>query len=145
MRKFKCFIFLSLAATIFSIGCSDKSKEQSQTAPPVDTSAVVDTTPIVAEDTIPAVEELPGMPPAPSGDGYAVQVASCTDEAYARYLVDLWKGRGYEPFVSTFGLNGETHYRVRLGVFMTVGEARQKAAELSDKYSLKTWIDPVSN
>jgi hypothetical protein len=47
--------------------------------------------------------------------------------------------------VSNFDYGGETHYRVRLGLFGTLGEAKQKAAELADKYSLKTWIDPVSN
>jgi len=127
------------------VGCKDKAKEQTMVPPPIDNIVKVDTTSILAADTMAAVEEAPGMPPAPRGNGYAVQVASGTDENYIQYLVDLWKGRGYEPFVSTITHKNETHYRVRLGLFQTQAEAKNVVAELEDKYSLKTWIDQISN
>lgn len=144
MKFFRLAVLLVLPA-LFMAGCKDKAEEQAVVPPPTDSMAQADSPAIQAVDTMPAVTEAPGMPPAPKGDGYAVQVASCSDEAYARYLLELWKGRGYEPFVSTITHESETHYRVRLGLFQTQAEAKELVAELEDKYTLKTWVDQVSN
>jgi len=142
-------IILLIALSVFLVaGCKSKSKEADQSqaiVPPVDTTPKVDSAALQAADTMPAVEETPGMPPVPKGSGYAVQVASCNDEQYARYLVELWKGRGYEPFVSTITQNNANVYRVRLGLFESQAKAKSVAAELADKYSLKTWIEQVTN
>lgn len=146
MKRAIIFFILALPIVILTTGCSDKSKKEAQTPapPPIDTMALIDTTPVVPIDTMPAEPEMPGMPRPPQGDGYAIQVASATDEAYARYLVDLWTGRGYEPFVETFTYNDELHYRLRLGLYMTYGEAKKVKDEIVDRFSMKVWIDQVS-
>ncbi len=139
-------IVCSLVLAIFlAAGCKDNSEEQAVVPPPVQTTPKIDTTAVLDVDTMAAVEEAVGMPPVPKGSGYAVQVASGTDETYARYQVDLWKKRGYEPFVSTVTHDNQTHYRVRLGLFATQSEAKKVVNELADKYSLKAWIDQTSN
>jgi len=138
-------VILLLVLTVFgAVGCKDNSEEQ-PIVPLADTTPKVDTTAILDADTMAAVEEAPGMPPAPKGNGYAVQVASGTDEAYALYQVELWKKRGYTPFVSTITHDNRTHYRVRFGLFASQAEAKKVVDELADKYSVKSWIDQMSN
>jgi cell division septation protein DedD len=83
------------------------------------------------------------MPAAPAGVGYTVQVASCESEDFARHLVDVYTDRGYEPFVMTITYNDQTYYRVRLGTFPSLAEARALQSELSDRFSVQTWIDKV--
>lgn len=146
MKKLIESVLIAITFLIFVTGCSDKAKEEAQTPPPipVDTQIAIDTTPIVPVDTTPVQPEIPGMPKPPQGDGYAVQVASCTGEDYARYLVDLWTGRGYEPFVTDYSHNGDTYYRIRMGLFGTLGEAKSLSAELKDKYSVNAWVEQVS-
>ena len=143
MNNSKALLLIAVAI-LLAVGCK-KNEEQAVLPPPVETSAIADTTSILAVDTLATVEESPGMPPAPKGSGYAVQVASTTDEAYALNQVELWKKRGYEPFVSTITHNNRTHYRIRFGLFATHAEAKKVADELADKYSVKSWIDQMSN
>jgi cell division septation protein DedD len=144
MRILKTLILLGILA-ILAFGCKKKSDENQPVTvpPPVSTAPKIDTTAMLDVDTMPAVEQLPDLPSAPSGSGYVVQVASATDGKYARYLVDLWKGRGYEPFVTTITHNNETYYRIRLGLYESHARAKNVVAELADKYSLKTWIDQI--
>ena len=125
-------------------GCKKKAEEQAVVPVPVDTMPKIDTMSLNAVDTMAAIDEAPGMPPAPKGSGFSVQVASATDEKYAQYLVELWKERGYEPFVSTITHDNQIYYRVRLGLFESNAEAKKIVSELADKYSLKTWIDQGS-
>jgi len=81
------------------------------------------------------------MPPAPAGVGYTVQIASCESEDYARRLINRYTERGYEPFVTTITYTNQTYYRVRVGHFQTVAEARALRDELADRYSIKPWVD----
>jgi len=137
-------LLLIVMAVLLAGGCKDK-EEQAVLPPPADTTPKVDTSSILDADTMAAIGEAPGMPPAPKGNGYTVQVASGTDEIYARYQVDLWKKRGYEPFVSAITHDNQTLYRVRFGLFATKAEANKVVDELADKYSVKSWIDQVSD
>lgn len=126
---------------LLAAGCKKKAEEQAVVPVPVDTMPKIDTMALNPADTVAAMDEVPGLPQAPSGSGFTVQVASATDEKYTRYLVELWKNRGYEPFVTTTTHENQAYYRVRLGLFQSYPEAKKIAAELADKYSLKTWID----
>lgn len=83
------------------------------------------------------------MPPIPSGGGFTVQIASSESQDYARRLVETYTGRGYQPFVSTITYNNQTYYRVRVGNFQTVAEAKALKEELADRYSIKPWIDRI--
>ncbi len=109
------------------------------TAPPPDTGqADLDAGAIPVES-----EEEPPMPSRPAGVGYEVQVAGCEDPAYARYLIDKYRNRGYEPYVTEATVAGQKYYRVRLGVYETLGEAQRVQAEIKDRYSVDAWIDPA--
>ncbi len=106
-----------------------------------DAPQVADASAIPAEEARPAVTP---MPKAPTGFAYTIQVAACEDTLYARYLVRLYKDRGYAPFVTQVTVGGQTYYRVRVGGYATLAEARRVQAKLVDKYSLESWIDRLS-
>lgn len=151
------WIIIILAAIVVSAGCSKKQEEAAkleaemtgeQTA--ADTTAdtvrgVADLTEaMVAEDTTTENAVAP-MPSRPQGEGFTVQVASCESEDYARYLVELYQGRGYEPFVTQITYDGELFNRVRIGAFESFSEAEQLKTELNDRYSLDSWVDTYAN
>ncbi len=155
MMKYK-IILAVVFGLIFAVGCADKQEDANQLQEQMrqmedgdsttDTTAVVDSmTEQIAADAnaIPVEEEEPArtMPQRPAGDGFAVQVASCEDEKYAMYMVDLFKERGYDPYVTSFRLDDQLFYRVRLGMFETRSEAQGFVDEMKDKYSIKAWID----
>lgn len=151
-----------LVVSIFVIGlmasCSDKKEEaarleeelkQLESAEGVGDTATVEDTMAPAEADASAVpeEEAPAvepMPPAPQGDGYTLQVASCEDPDYARYLVGVYADRGYEAFVTTITFNDQTYYRVRVGSMQSLSEATNLKAEIEDKYSTTGWVDRLS-
>ena len=81
------------------------------------------------------------MPKAPGGEGYAVQIAACESPDYAQYLVEKYVDRGYEPYVTTVNIDGQTYYRVRLGKYDTREEANNLKDKLNDMYSIEAWID----
>lgn len=153
-------LFLFLLSAILVTGCSDDKKEEAarleqelmggDSAQSTESPAM---TPDSMSPTKPAPTREPGaipserqvnLPGKPAGAGYAVQVAGCEDAKYADYLVGVYKSRGYEPYVTQANVGGTTYYRVRIGLFDTMSEARTLQAELQDKYSITPWIDFVS-
>ena len=149
-------IGLMIAATW---GCSDKQKDAARLEQEMkDLEAAGDTSAqegVAGEEGLPASEtvgdaaaipveiepEPAPMPPAPEGEGYTVQIASCEIEEYARHLIEVYAGRGYEPYVTTITYDGQTYYRVRIGNLETLSEARVLKDELIDRYSAEPWID----
>jgi cell division septation protein DedD len=75
--------------------------------------------------------------------GYVVQVAACESMEYAQYLVEKYQNRGYDPYMITATVEGQTYYRVRIGGIETEQEAKQLKNELLDKYSIQAWIDEI--
>ena len=73
-----------------------------------------------------------------------MQSAGCEDPKYATYLVGVYKKRGYKPYVTQANVGGQVYYRVRIGLFASMSEARSLSAELQDKFSIAPWIDFVS-
>ncbi len=140
----KKLICLQLLTVLLIAACKDKAEEEPATMT-ADTMTRIDTSAVFVVDTVPVIEEAIGMPPVPKGSGYAVQVASSSDEGYALSQIELWRKRGYEPFVSVITQDNQTHYRIRLGLFTTELEAKRAADELTDKYSVKAWVDQMSN
>lgn len=151
MKLFKLMMILALSLILIT-SCSKKQEDADKLEKEMigtlddtmaDTTQVIDT----VEAAVEMVEEAPveptidPMPKRPAGSGFTVQVAACEDETYARYLVDLYTTRGYEPFVSDFTVEGQKYYRVRIGVFENISEANSLMLELSDKYTLTTWVD----
>ena len=149
-------LMIGVLTLALAVGCSDRQKEAAELEQEMrdleaaDTAAGADVAsdtmaeePVadaaaIPEETQP--EPLP-MPPVPEGEGYTVQVASCQDDAYARYLVGVYANRGYDAFVTTITYEGETYYRVRIGNFGGISEARALQDELRDRFSASTWID----
>ena len=149
MKLFRLFMILGVSLSLI-MSCSKKQEEADKLEKEmmegsidtlIDTTHIVDTVAIAAPEEVPSGPEVDPMPKQPTGSGFTVQVASCEDETYARYLVDLYTTRGYEPFVSEFSIDGQNYYRVRIGVFENSSEAKLLKQELADKFSLSTWID----
>ncbi|HKK21811.1 MAG TPA: SPOR domain-containing protein [candidate division Zixibacteria bacterium] len=154
------YIILFLLLLLAFAGCSKKKEEakklqnemmQRDTV----TDTVLDTVTAMMPDTtrmranagaVPS-DEMPSqyMPRQPQGEGYTVQVASTTGENDAHRLIDLYTKRGYEPYVTKTDIDGVTYYRIRIGQFQTLSEAKQLKTELSDRFSVKGWIDDFSS
>lgn len=159
MKILRILALLALCVALFA-ACSQKKEDAAKLEEEMlsqeqgDTSADSLTKPDQIEDTlamaadVAAVPEeetsVKAMPRRPAGEGYTVQVAACESSDYARYLVDLYSQRGYEPFVSEFSVEGQKFYRVRIGLFDSQSEAKQLKDELVDKYTVQPWIDLIA-
>ena len=156
MRLVKIISVLSLIA-ILVVSCSQKQEDAAELEKQLTAQGRIDTTgdtirPLdkaIADSAAMAVpdetaETETTMPAQPAGEGYTVQVASCESEDYAIYLIELYTSRGYEPYVSQIDIEGQTYYRVRIGLFETYTEAEALKDELADLYSVDAWIDQVS-
>lgn len=158
MQKKLLLLFIGLA--IFVAGCSDDKKEEAarleQELLGEDTAADTMVSELATPDSLQPQrraetgdagaipdEDIPALPEQPAGSGFAVQVAGCEDSGYASYLVDLYRTRGYDPWVTTATVNGQLYYRVRLGFFETQAEANLMKQELNDKYSINPWVDYI--
>jgi cell division septation protein DedD len=144
---------------LIAAGCSDKKKEAARLEQEMremeqrsaDSAALVqdtieDSLAVTAGDVDAVPEEWTAdrmMPRRPSGSGFTVQVASCEDEGYARYLVDLYTERGFEPFVETYSGTDQVYHRVRIGLFETKAEADQLKEQLNDSYSIDPWVSSI--
>ncbi|UCG62737.1 MAG: SPOR domain-containing protein [Candidatus Zixiibacteriota bacterium] len=143
------YLLLLLAVLLLTFGCSKKKEEaaelEREMAGTQDTVAgtaemPVDTSPPVADVTAVPKEPEPAYT-VPAGEGYTVQVAGCEDQSYAEYLVEKYSERGYDPYIASAEVNGQMYYRVRIGSFETLGEAKALKAQLVDRYSVDAWID----
>ncbi len=160
MKSLKVFLLAGLVICLLA-GCSDKQKDAAKLEQELQemeaggdsaTEAVSDVTEPVAETPVADAAAIPeeeqpevmAMPPEPAGEGYTVQVASCENREYAGYLVDLYFGRGYDPFVSEALIEGQMYYRVRIGNVQSMAEAKELKLELADRYSLDPWIDRLN-
>lgn len=147
--KFTLVITLSL---VLIFGCSKKKEEaaemEAELLGQADTTAVdtgvsmtaADSAAGLADETI-VPEEEEFVPSAPPGAGYTVQVAGCEDRAYAEFLLDKYSQRGYEPYLTQANVGGQTYYRVRIGAFETLSEAKALKAQIADRYSVDAWVD----
>lgn len=153
MRLMRLLLVAALCGVLV-VACSDKQKEAERLEQQMkDREGAADTMMSAEQDTAARMEAdahavpqeakkvPPAMPPAPLGEGYTIQVASCENQDYARHLVDLYRKRGYEPYVETYNQDGQLYYRVRVGNVATLSEAKQLKTELADKYSVAGWVD----
>ncbi len=166
MRTTKYLSFL-IVLSIFIVGCSKEAKDEAaqlekelsgEAQMAADSAAVADSLATAlaakaAEEEAAEMEalaqqqaaELAKMPKKPDGDGYTVQVAGCEDRDYATHLVEVFSKRGYEPYITSITVENQGYYRVRIGIFANLADAKALQAELNDKYSLETWVDVTVN
>jgi cell division septation protein DedD len=85
----------------------------------------------------------PLMPRHLGTGGFTVQIAAGSNPEYVKYLADKYTRRGYDAFVTEAVVGDVTFYRVRIGTFETIAEARETGLMLQDKYSVDFWIDNV--
>ena len=71
---------------------------------------------------------------------YTVQIAAGNNPEHIKTLADLYVRRGYNPFISEVAVSGSTIYRLRIGAFENLSDARKLGIELQDKYSVSYWI-----
>lgn len=149
-------IFIGSLTVLLMLGCSERQEEAERLAQEMSDLEAADTTAddsAVIADSLAAAEAMADaaavpdetvaqpMPPVPRGEGYTVQVASCENLEYAQHLIDVYVNRGYEAYVTTITYEDQTYYRVRIGDYETLTEARALKEELADRFSLETWID----
>ena len=75
-----------------------------------------------------------------TSDQAVIQVFSSPDQAQAIVLVDRLLGAGYTAFLSAIEIDGQQHYRVRIGPFRNRDHARRRASDLERELGLETWI-----
>ena len=151
MKYLKVIVIFSITLLLIA-GCSKKQEEADKLEQemlseeiPGDTIET-DSMALTEGETLDAsavpVEEEPEFVPAVvEGEGYTVQVASCESLEYAQHLVDVYTGRGYEPYLTQFDMEGQLYYRVRIGKFESESEAIALKSEIADKYSVDAWVD----
>lgn len=155
--RFFGILGLLVAISLLTISCSDKKEEVAKLEKEVldegadidsvgDSSALTDTLGVQTSSpqTVPDEVEPEPFPAIPTGGGYTVQVAGCESQAYAQHLVNVYQDRGYEPYVTNKTVEGQLYYRVRIGQFENLQEAKVLKADLLDKYSVEAWIDLIS-
>lgn len=101
--------------------------------------------PVPDAGAIPEEEKIRTMAGTQSGleGGYVVQIASTPDRAYAQNLAATFVGRGYQAYVTSAEVRGATYFRVRIGRFATLNEARQTMAQVAGKYAVSGFVTQV--
>jgi cell division septation protein DedD len=147
-----------LAFSLIIIGCSkdqDEIDALQEDATEMDASAAMDSLESTgdeggeavtdyAEPEVTAAEESyepEPEPEYPDVEGFVVQLGSYYDYELAEYFAGKYKNRDYPAFVRQIEIDGETYYRLRVGVYETYEEAERVGEELVDKYSATYWID----
>lgn len=83
--------------------------------------------------------EAAAVPRAEAGR-YTVQVASYNVRAQAEVLRARLAAAGHEAYVAEGDAGGITRYRVRIGAFATMEEARQAAGRLESQAQVATYV-----
>jgi len=83
-------------------------------------------------------------PPLTKKGGYAIQLAAVREPESAQKLRARYARQGYRPYIEPQKIPGKgTLYRVRLGPYATLGEAKAAARELTEKFNQKCIIVPL--
>ncbi len=74
-------------------------------------------------------------------EGFVVQIGSYADYNFARMMAEKYQNRDYPTFVQTIEIDGKIYYRLRIGVYETLEDAKTIGELLKDRYSAEYWID----
>ncbi len=98
-----------------------------------------------AKDTATTTErQQPARPRQPDYsdlEGYVVQIGSYSSYDFAQMMAEKYQQRDFPAFVQAAELDGQTYYRLRIGVYETVQDAKVIGDILNDRYSADYWID----
>ena len=161
MKTFSISIFLILLAAFLITGCSkdeqvaelEKQIQESESEDLLQdttTDAAETEQPTVPEtktytktpETAPREEKAPTYMPKHTGSGqYTIQIAAGSNPEWVKIMADKYIRRGYEAFITETDVDGETFYRLRIGSFDGLSEAKAVGMELKDKYSADFWVD----
>lgn len=91
-------------------------------------------------------EEVPYQRPPgeySGGGGYTLQIASTDSRMYAEEVVQTFKERGYQPYITEISVDGITRYRVRVGQYANSTLAKLALDELQQEYGVVGWVDVI--
>lgn len=74
-------------------------------------------------------------------DGFVTQIGSYSDPGFADMIARKFQSRDYPAFVTSIDIEGVAYYRVRVGVYETIGEAKEIGELIKDRYSIEYWVD----
>lgn len=115
----------------------EKKAEPTPTPPPPKESV----TSVAKTPEVKSPEPRAEIAKAPSGTGkFTVQVSSWTSTADADRAVSRWKQAGFDAYVVEAFVNGRTWYRVRVGRYTTMDEARQAAEQIRGVQQDGVWV-----
>ncbi|MFA6617703.1 MAG: SPOR domain-containing protein [Candidatus Neomarinimicrobiota bacterium] len=72
---------------------------------------------------------------------YTLQIASSRNQANANELLNRLKKDGYDAFIQTAVVKGDTYYRIRIGHFETYKQANSYKQHLINTSDYEPWVD----
>ncbi len=159
------YLLLVTCAALLLLGCSDKQEEVKQLereAARDEAADVMDSLNATAPDTGARDADTGGMeddtametdtaaikksrdydtPDYSQLDGYVVQLGSYATRDFAEMMAEKYVGRDFPAFVTSAEIDGQTYYRLRVGVYETFDDAKQVGEILKDRYSTEYWVD----
>lgn len=105
---------------------------------PEKTAQAPEAKPESAPPSAPPVEEsLSGV----KAGEYTVVIGSYADDKVAEAMAAKYRERQFPAFVRNISVEGKTFYRLCVGSYPTITEARQIANTIKDHFSTEFWID----
>lgn len=74
---------------------------------------------------------------------YTLQVASSVKQVNANDLLNRLRKQGYDAFIQSAVVNGDTYYRIRIGHFETYNQAKSYREHLINTTDFEPWIDKL--
>jgi cell division protein FtsN len=115
----------------------DKTPDEGNIKPREKAPAVKSLSETPAQTAIKTEEPIVGETVA----GYVIQIGSGIDRGDAEKLMQEYIDKGYHSFISEKISGAITYYRVRIGSFDNIAEAKRIGQELKDKFGIDYWID----
>jgi len=154
----RVFIVVVLIVSLVIIGCNKKKDEieaLKQEATGEDVAAFMDSleetgtsdseramvTPAAPQESTPPAESSPPATDYSQKQGFVLQIGSYRDYDLAAYMSKKYQDRAFPAFLQQVEVEGQTCYRLRIGVYDTYQEAKAVGELMADRYSTAYWID----
>jgi len=148
-RLLTVFLVAGLSLTFCKKKEEAAKEELIPSVPPPAPTAAVETTAAPSAPGSAAETAMPGREEAPAPSlrkGYALQVAAWRSRKPAEKMADLLKNNQFQAYVERADIPDlGIYYRVRIGPFKTVHEAKAVGELLKGKYIVDYWVDNFRN